>query len=346
VTAKLTTDVYRKRPGPPGKKPKPSDIASTVCSSLPPIIAAMESTELKQCLVKGGAALLQAYYRHVPLTIGKRRVWHSVVTRLLSRGHDVDLQARTRFGARMNIRFPDTIQSFVYFFGVWEPSITAYLTQTLAPGDIVIDIGANVGYDTLLASHLVGPTGAVHAIEASPQIYHLLTENLALNQTANVTPHHAAVCASDCSVRVFLHNDRNLGGTTIMPSVAQRRSVTLEATVPGRRLAAILPEATIVSARLIKIDVEGAEWPVVRGFADLLPHLSAQTELLIEVSAEGLHDHDCSIPAFLDLFRRAGFSAYAIGNRYTVDMYLEPVARPEPLTGADFEQLDVLFRRE
>jgi FkbM family methyltransferase len=300
-----------------------------------------------QSLVKGGAALLQAYYRHVPMMTGKRPVWNSVVTRLLARGHDVDLQATTRFGARMNVKFPDSIQSYVYFFGVWEPAITAYLTQALSPGDIVIDIGANVGYDTLLASHLVGPSGNVHAIEASPHVYRLLTGNLALNQTANVTPHFAAVCASACTVPVYLHDRCNLGGTTIVPSVARRRAVTLEASVSGLPLAAIVPEHTILAARLIKIDVEGAEWPVVQGFSGLLPHLASYTELLIEVSAEGLSDHGIGIPEFLALFRRAGFSPYVIGNRYTVHMYLEPAAaRPEPLCGEDFEQLDILFRRE
>jgi len=309
-------------------------------------MAAMEQTRLRQSLVRGGAALLQAYFRHVPFTVGKRRIWYSVATRLLDRGHGVDVEALTRFGARMHVRFPDTIQSYVYFFGVWEPSITAYMTATLSPGDIVIDIGANVGYDTLLASHLVGPRGEVHAIEASPHVYQRLIENLALNETANVTTYQEAVCASDCSVQVFLHDPCNLGGTTIMPAVALRRAVTVEATVRGRPLAAIIPESTILSARLIKIDVEGAEWPVIDGFASLLPHLSSHTELLIEVSAEGLNDHGSSIPAFLDLFRRAGFAAYAIGNRYTVDTYLRPAQLPEPLTGADFEQLDILFRRE
>jgi FkbM family methyltransferase len=303
--------------------------------------------QLLQSMVKGSAALLQAYYRHVPMTMGKRPVWHSVVRRLMARGHDLDLKATTQFGARMHVRFPDTIQSYVYFFGVWEPAITAYLTQALAPGDIVIDVGANVGYDTLLASHLVGPRGEVHAIEASPHVYKLLTENLALNETSNVMPYLAAVCASFCTVPVYLHTGCNLGGSTIIPAVASRRDVTLEATVPGRPLAAIIPESTILAARLIKIDVEGAEWPVVQGFADLLPLLSAHTELLIEISAEGLADHGISIPVFLELFRRAGFSPYVIGNRYTVDTYLEPIAAlPMPLAGEDFDQLDILFRRE
>jgi FkbM family methyltransferase len=302
---------------------------------------------VRQSLVRGSAALLQAYYRHVPMTLGKRPLWHSVVTRLMAHGQGVELQALTRFGARMHVRFPDTIQSYVYFFGVWEPAITAYLAHALAAGDTVIDIGANVGYDTLLASHLVGPDGAVHAIEASPHVYHLLTENLALNDTANVTPHRVAVCAAPCEVPVFLHDPCNLGGTTIMPAVARRRAVHLETRVAGLPLTAILPEETILSARLIKIDVEGAEWPVVQGFSELLPHLASYAELLIEVSAEGLADHGVSIAGFMDLFRRAGFSPYTIGNRYTVDMYLEPaIARPEPLTDLAFEQMDILFRRD
>jgi FkbM family methyltransferase len=301
---------------------------------------------VNQSLVRGGAVLLQAYFRHVPMIFGKRPVWHSVARRLMARGHELRLEATTQFGARMNVRFPDSIQSYVYFFGVWEPSITAYLTQTLLPGDVVIDIGANVGYDTLLASHLVGPTGEVHAIEASPTVFALLAENLALNQTANVTAHNVAVCETNCVVPVFLHDPCNLGGSTIVPAVAERRAATLEATVPGRTLAEILPEATIIAARLIKIDVEGAEWPVIQGFAALLPHLSPRTELLIEVSAEALHDHGVTIPEFLDLFRRAGFSAYALGNRYTIDMYLEPVTPPERLIGNDFDQVDILFRRE
>ena len=302
---------------------------------------------VRETLVRGGAALLQAYYRHVPLVLGKRPVWHSVVGRLLPRAQGIPFEASTRFGARMHVWFPDTIQSHVYFFGVWEPAITAYLTRALGPGDIMIDIGANVGYDTLLASHLVGPEGHVHAIEASPRIHALLLENLDLNGTGNVSAHAVAACASVCSVPVYLHDARNLGGTTIVPAVARRRDVRLEATVPGRPLPAIVPEAAIRAARLIKIDVEGAEWSVVQGFAHLLPELSRRSELLIETSAEGLRDHGMSIPAFLAVFRDAGFTPWVIGNRYDVDMYLatDPV-RPVPLTGEDFDQLDLLFRRE
>lgn len=302
-----------------------------------------------QSLVKAGAALLQAYYRHVPLAAGKRLLWHHLVQPALRR-HPMVLEARTRFGARMAVRFPDTIQSYVYFFGVWEPAITAYIAALLRLGDTVIDIGANVGYDTLLASHCVGPGGVVHAIEASPSLFAALCANLALNGLGdgggNVIAHHAAVCAEPGAVSVYLHHVSNLGGTTIVPEVARRRGAVMEASVRGLPLAALVPEAVIQTARLIKIDVEGAEWPVVRGFADLLPNLSPRTELLIEVSAEALRDHGTTVEAFIALFRAAGFAPFVIGNRYNVDMYLDPVpARIEPLEGTAFDQLDILFRK-
>jgi len=295
-------------------------------------------------LVKAAAALLRAYYRHVPLAAGKRLVWYHAVCPLLQSG--AAMQARTWFGARMGVRFPDTIQTYVYFFGVWEPAITAYLAATLAPGDTVIDIGANVGYHTLLAAHCVGATGRVYAIEASPRIFSLLQQNLALNDTSRVEAFNVAVCAESCDVPVFLHDDTNLGGTTIVPAVADRCGAVQEAVVSGRALTDILPVAAVLSARMIKIDVEGAEHLVVRGLQPLLPLLSQRTELLIEVSAEGLHAHGSSVADFLRAFRSVGFQTYAIDNRYTVDMYLEKaVARPEPLEGCAFEQLDVVFRR-
>jgi FkbM family methyltransferase len=297
-----------------------------------------------QALVRTAATVLRAYYHHLPAAAGKRTVWYHIVKPLLRSG--ATLQARTRFGARMRVQFPDTIQTYIYFFGVWEPAITAYLEATLAPGDTVIDIGANVGYDTLLAAHCVGPGGRVFAIEASPRMFALLRDNLALNDATCVEAFNAAVCAKAGDVAVYLHDGSNLGATTIVPAVAARRGAVLEAVVRGRPLADIVPEEAILSARIIKIDVEGAEFPVVRGFVDLLPRLSHRTELLIEVSAEALHDHSSSVEEFLGIFRSAGFSPFAIDNRYSVDMYLQPApARLEPLLGYGFEQLDVVFRR-
>ena len=99
----------------------------------------------------------------------------------------------TRDGLRMRVRFPDKIQKHIYLFGVWEPSITRFVNNRLRPGDLFVDIGANVGYYALLAAKRVGPSGAVVAIEASPSIACRLRENIALNGFTNIEVVEAAV---------------------------------------------------------------------------------------------------------------------------------------------------------
>lgn len=300
---------------------------------------------MKQVLAQATAAALKPLYRSRPFPVGKRIIWNRLLRRFVL-WRDIQTEATTRFGARMGVNLADTIQSYIYFFGVWEPAITAYLAKCLKPGDTVIDVGANIGYDTLLASSRVGPTGHVFAIEASPSMVRELQANLALNRVSNVTVVHAAACHDATTADVFLHASSNRGGSTIMPGVAARRDTAWEATIPAGPLPALVPPDAVRQARLIKIDVEGAEWPVVQGFAELLPQLAPAAEVLIEVNAEALADHGAEPATLINLFASAGFRPFFIPNGYGVDTYLHPPApEPHPLQDLSFSQLDLLFRR-
>jgi FkbM family methyltransferase len=300
---------------------------------------------IKSTIAAIGLRLVRLYYRYVPLPLGKLFIWNTIVRPyLLWRHYECD--ATTRFGARMHVRIPETLQTYIYFFGIWEPEISAYITRLLSPGDTFIDIGANVGYDTLLAASRVGPQGHVYAFEASPGIYRLLQNNLNRNNPGNVSTYNIAICDQPRTVDVYLHPEGNLGGTTIIAGLAERRSAMLEGSVSGRPITAVLPETTILNARLIKIDVEGAEWQVIQGLAALLPRLSARTEILVEVNRDALRRHGTTTEAFVKIFRDAGFSVFTLDNPYAVDQYLRPVsASPEPLRDFAFEQYDLLFRR-
>jgi len=76
----------------------------------------------------------------------------------------------------------DVVNLFLYYFGGWEPAITQVVRQALKPGDVFLDVGANVGYYTLLASRLVGDTGRVIAVDASPSVYEILSRNVSRNR--------------------------------------------------------------------------------------------------------------------------------------------------------------------
>src|SRR5262245_25225023 len=122
----------------------------------------------------------RAYIEYAPWSAGKvlaLRVYNRYVGR---RPHCTTI--RTRWGDQLEVTLPDLISGVISATGQWEPAITQYVRTRLRAGDTFIDVGANIGYFTLLASRLVGPTGHVYAIEASPSIYQRLTRNVGLNR--------------------------------------------------------------------------------------------------------------------------------------------------------------------
>jgi FkbM family methyltransferase len=265
----------------------------------------------------------------------RRQYWRSM-----------EIEAQSAFGARFVGRFPDLIHTYLYFFGVWEPNIAAFYRRTLRPGDVVVDVGANVGVHALLAGHLVGPAGRVHAIEASPTIFDQLQRNIDANRATNIEAYHLAVMDRPGEVEVFLYGATNRGGTTVVQTVAADRGAAREAIVEGRPLGAIVPAADLRRARLIKIDVEGAEWFVAQGMREFLPELDPDAQVLMEVNNSALRACGTSLDALIGLFTEAGFEPWEIDNPYTLEPYIsKPDGMPVPLRRRDFEQADLVFRK-
>jgi len=289
---------------------------------------------------------MRGYFRFFPITTGKQLVWDKIVRPYIL-WRDLDLEGETYFGAKINVRFPDMIQARVYFFGMWEPAISRHISSRLMPGDTFIDIGSNIGYYSLLASQKVGATGKVFAIEASPTIYAALSANLAKNSASNVYAHNVAVCADACEVTIYLNSAENRGASTIIVQEAERRHAVAESVVKGNRLDGIIDINAILQARLIKIDVEGAEWLVIQGMRDLLPRLPDNCEILIEVNAQALRDQNSSPEEFMGIFRAAGFEPFEIENTYTLEEHWNARAGTNltPYTGGAFTQTDLVFRK-
>ena len=104
----------------------------------------------------------------------------------------------TRWGAKMLVDTRDAmVAPWLVLDGLWESHVTAWLQQTLRPGQVFVDVGANVGYFTLLGGSLVGPAGSVVAVEAHPRLAELLRRNVIMNgYHGYVTSHHGAAWSS------------------------------------------------------------------------------------------------------------------------------------------------------
>jgi FkbM family methyltransferase len=139
---------------------------------------------------------------------------------------------------------------------------TALYAYTPDEGDVVFDVGAGVGSETLLFSRLVGASGRVVSIEAHPRTYGRVVELCKANGLANVTPLQVAAAESD-------------GRVTISDLANHLRNTTLAAAdegieVPARRLETIARSLDITHIDLLKMNIEGAEVSALRGLGPLL----------------------------------------------------------------------------
>lgn len=149
-----------------------------------------------------------------------------------------------------------------YIINEFEPSIQNLLRKHLQPGMTVVDVGANIGYLSLLAARLVGPTGRVYAVEAAPDNLAFLKQNIKLNKIENieVVPYAAG---SQYRQRAFhLRSRGDLHGFYDHPMDEKIKTITVEEHP--------LDEVIRNKVDFVKIDVEGGEIEVLRGMRRIL----------------------------------------------------------------------------
>lgn len=198
--------------------------------------------------------------------------------------------------------------------GVFEATETALLQQLLQSGDTLLDIGANIGYYTLLAARAVGEQGHVYAFEPEPQNFHYLSHNVALNgfqQRVSLQ----ALAASDSNAQQALYLcAENQGMHRAYPSVLCQQAIDIQSV----RLDDYFTE--IPNIDFIKMDIEGYEYRALLGMTRCIQQ-QAQLTLLTEFSPASMTEVALQVPnakgdndalAFLDLLSHLGFKVYSI----------------------------------
>lgn len=157
-----------------------------------------------------------------------------------------------------------------YFRGDVEPEVQTALQKHLRPGMTFYDIGANIGFFSLLAARLIGPHGHVVAFEADPEIVSRLREHVTRNQGTSVTVEEKAVWSSSDPV-VFARADATTSPDRGLGHVLTH--TTSETSCDTIRIQAIALDEYVAKSSapdFIKCDVEGAEIEVFRGAPNLL----------------------------------------------------------------------------
>lgn len=290
---------------------------------------------------------LRTYFRYGPSPFAKKMLWKYVAAHLW--WLESRAMGETSFGSTMRLDAHDPVGRFIYYFGFWEPNLTSWIKDRLLPGDVFIDVGANIGYYSLLASKLVGESGKVVAVEALPQIFNTLANNIKVNSANNVRPVNMAVWDKEEMLQIFTEPSSPSGTTTLVEQWADQWHLQAFCRVPAAPLPAILSADEVNRARLIKIDVEGAEWHVISGMKPLIGSCRQDLEIIVEVAPKMLEAEGRTGQDLLDLFAGWGFFPYRIENDYSAEAYISRRApvRPERIDAipTTTDQTDMIFSR-
>ena len=288
------------------------------------------------------AKLLRFHLMRCPIRLGKPQLlglWFD----LMNWRRNYTFTACSNQGIQFRLNMVDSVGSHVFLTGMWESGITELMLTLLRPGDTFIDVGANIGYDSLLAAKLVGPHGSVLSVEPAPHLCEALEYNLALNPDLaalrNITL--LPYCASDRSGTVVLSAlaEGNSGETTLRK--LSEGSHTMK--VAARPLDEMLSEVDLSRCQLLKMDIEGAEHLAVIGMERTLDRYPA-ISLMLEVDDHFLHDLGSSAGQLIDWFTRRGYQGYVIdAPRANLDG--APVVL-RPCQGAPLSPENVLFTRQ
>lgn len=291
---------------------------------------------------------LRSYFRYLPSPFAKKFLWNYVADHLW--WLEAKVKAKTVLGSTLFVDARDIVGRYIYYFGLWEPNLTDWIRERLLPGDVFVDVGANIGYYSLLASTLVGEAGKVVAIEPLPEIFGTLRINLEVNQARNVRAVNVAAWDVTDTVDIFTWPKTPPGYTSLMPGWADLWHLEKQGQVPAEPLSVILRTDETKAIRMIKVDVEGTEWRVISGMKSLLGICRTDLEVIVELTPSVLVKEGTSWQKLLNSFRAWGFHPYRIENSYSAEAYfsLRTPSRPkriDPSSVQRIDQMDVIFSR-
>lgn len=210
-------------------------------------------------------------------------------------------QRCVRGGVRWDLDLQRTIDYGIYLGG-WEPETLGFLKRTLKQGNIVVEVGANIGAHTLPIANIIGPSGKVYAFEAAPYALTKLTNNIALNPRLS-----SAITVVD---RIVTSHD--LSTPILDLKSAWRRDGAAEREVPSQlspiSIDSFIQANGIEQFDLFKIDVDGYDFKVISGAEDSIHRF--RPVVLIELCEYTLNSQGDSVRDIFRFFNSHGYESF------------------------------------
>jgi len=266
-----------------------------------------------------GVNLLLLYMRRFPLEAGKWRFsqW------LNERTHKIETVARTSYGFLMHLNTRDFIQHTIFVTGRWDDDVGRVILSRLKTDDVFVDIGANVGYFSLLASQICSK---VISFEPNPTCLAQLNRNIEINKRQNIDVRPVGLADKRGIAEFHVANASNIGGGSLREGSGEKFSVQLDT---------LDSQLSAQPIRLIKIDIEGAEVLALKGASAILSRPDAP-DVICEISENTLQQLGSSKE---ELFRL--MSSHGYKNKI-----ISPIRKSNLTDEVPFFQYDALFYKD
>lgn len=196
---------------------------------------------------------------------------------------------------------------------LYESEISALFASVLREGDTVLDVGANVGWFTLLSAAMVGPSGRVIALEPAPGNILKLRDNVSLNKLTNVDIRETAVSDSMDDSILYLNPHGN-GGHALW-DMQEGKAIPVTTMT--------LDSLMLNKVRLVKIDTEGHEVRVLAGAHKLLSEVRP-AYVVAELHEPGLHAFGDSQASLRKMMTAHGYDTYLFLRGFPIPVFLPP----------------------
>lgn len=213
---------------------------------------------------------------------------------------------KTLWGDKMSFYLPEG--NAIYYYGFFEANLTNFLLNYIKEGDVVFDVGAHVGYYTMLNSSLVGETGQVHSFEPTPRTFETLKNNTSSKK--NVTVNNNAVLDKETEIEFVDYGPKYSAFNSFQkrtsdemsflskPEKIKVKTVSLDKYCQEKNL----------TPNFIKIDAEGAEYLILGAMIDILKN--KKPIVTIEVAGEEEWQENCT--KSINFLQNNGYIAYEI----------------------------------
>ncbi len=195
--------------------------------------------------------------------------------------------------------------------GYWhqyQPELVERIRDLLRPGDVFIDVGANIGYVSFVAAQHVGRTGQIHSFEPLPECYAKLERFRELNPVFDIRVNNVALGEAEGCATIYVPS-HDIGASTMVEGRIEKPAD--EHMVHVTRLDKYIQAAGIGAIRLIKIDTEGYEYEVLKGMGSLLERRGrARPAIICEIIPGLLRSAGTSTQQMSEFMQRLGYRSF------------------------------------